>query len=228
MFVYFVRENPTLEYLASVGLSHICESSSDLVVRQVINGPFGTNWAVGCKLTINESFVGSFPEHQVVHEFDQFAIAIDKRVTFSPTILERRKMISGHKWTDIQGSEWLIPVARRFVDNLSTCALDRTLKVDKSGEWMFGDVIASQARLWEVATEFYNELAEKSRNSDGEVFQLPVPDFDAICSVVLGANYRVSKFEMGILNRMVVKDFYEIAKLMIDVPSVEELKKKTA
>lgn len=241
MFIYFLknkldRSSPaaTTKQLEELGLSHIAESTSDIIVRDVINGPGASIQAIANKNSIpSDSHLGYFADRQDVFEFENFAIGMIKG-DWGPSAIERTDAIDSHPWQDWKGRSWKIPIAKRWESEDGQCrfrcALDRTLKVDRSGEWIFGDVLPKHRSLWSLATDFFDRLAQAQKVAENEQstsYLMPSVELSDLCSIVFGTNYRVSKYEMGAMEVLRARDQFEIMNLVIDMPGFALLQKKT-
>lgn len=242
MFIYFLQNKldrssltATTKHLEELGLSHIAESPSDIIVRDIINGPGASIQAIANKHSIpNDSHLGYFADRQDVFEFENFAIGMIKG-DWGPSAIERTDAIDSHPWQDWKGRSWKIPIAKRWESEDGQCqfrcALDRTLKVDRSGEWVFGDVLPKHRALWDLATDFFDRLAKAQKiaqDDQSTSYLMPSVELSDLCSIVFGANYRVSKYEMGAMEILRAKDQFEIMNLVIDMPGFALLQKKTA
>jgi len=232
MLCYFVRESIEFKTLDSVGLGHICETPGSFVKRQLVNGPFGTNWAIGSTETIGESRIANYPTRQRVQDFGKFAIALDTESEFNTDCLFRKKnAISSHPWQDWSGNTWQIPIAQRWVDSQGNPALTNNLpqflSVNENGDWVYGGVLPRHENLWKLAMDFHSERLRASEESTGDTISIRLPSLDDIANVVFGANYRVSKYELGFLKVLMASSNYEIMKLVTDEPGFAELQKKT-
>lgn len=242
MFIYFLqskldKSSPAamMKQLEELGLSHIADSPTDIIVRDIINGPGASIQAIASRHSLRiDSQLGYFPDRQEVCEFDRFTIAKIKDES-SPALLERKETIESHSWTDWRGQSWKIPIAKRWKeeDGLPRyrCALDRSLKVDRSGEWVLGDVLPKYKALWELATDFFDRLLNVQKVAETEQsssYMVPSVELDDLCSIVFGANYRVSKYEIGMLEILRQRDQFDIMNLVIDLPGLTQLQKKTA
>lgn len=232
MLVYFVPDHIQFENLGSIGLAHICEKPQDFLRRQLINGPHGFSWVIGSKESIPENSIGYFPGRQETQTFGKFAIGRFTDSPFNPESLRRKTAVSGHEWTDWAGNKWTIPVARRWVDSDGKLAvsnpLPQFLALNDQDEWVFGGVLPRYAELWRIATEFFDESIKNEAEAEpGSTYKIWLPDLDDICSIVFGANYRVTKYEMAFLKSLTAADLLPIMRLVIDEPGFEQLQKKT-
>jgi hypothetical protein len=232
MLLYFVPSQTAVSPpLNTIGLAHIVDQPGDLMTRQVTTGPMGVPGVViASKHSISESELGYFVDRQEWKTFGKFAIGKQKDAPIKPESLRRPSAIDGHIWTDWAGNKWEIPIARRWVDGsngpIANCNLPRSLGLDENGKWVYDEVLPHLKKLWSMATDFFESCVNSEPIGDNQV-SIKLPELDDICSVVFGANYRVTKFEMSFLQVLTQESLVAVLDLLIDMPGLNQLQKKT-
>src|SRR5574343_294678 len=235
MLLYFTSEEiKNAEHLKQIGLGHIFETTTDLVRVPIFGGPQGFGVVWGSSLSLPESKIGYFPAKQQIHFFGRFGIGQYKGEAFRPESLLRPSAVSHHSWKDHLNREWRIPIARRWVEKdgggLSwACELPQMIGVDEDGRWRKKGVISKYQELWTLANEYYSaraEAIEAASDDQANTYTFKLPDIDRLFDGVFGVNYRVSKYELTVLDVLTTSTAVEIAKLIVDDPGWDELQKK--
>lgn len=235
MFLYAIIGDTPVDAgrLNAIGLGHIIDAPGDLITRQVMRGPWGgAAFVAASRLSVDEHSVGCFEDRQEWIEFDGFWIGRDRTAYPDISRLARPKQLDGVEWIDWQGNRWLVPIARKWTaDYRHLSALPHYYGIAKDGTWKIAGVETRYESLWQLAMEIDDnrtaalEAADKAGLTS---YSFDLPNLDRVCSIVLGANYRVSKYEVGILNSIQQTSCQEICSIVVDDAGLAELQKKTA
>jgi len=147
--------------------------------------------------------------------------------------LLRRDALNGHRVRLGDGAEWLIPVARKLVQQNGETrfynALPHAMDLDGDGRWTQRRIVDEYVRLWLIAARFWDvyvaaadeeNATDRPSMSDEEIY---VAATDA-----LTVNYHVSAHEVAMLGLLIDVRAGEILKAVIDVPALHEWSKKKA
>jgi len=158
-----------------------------------------------------------------------------------PEDLLRRDALSGWPVRLGDGQEWLVPVARRFVEQFDELryynALPHSVDVDEAGRWTRRSMVGAYAGLWPIAERFWDWYIAHAPGGDA------VGDTDAAAPsgstwtdqeiyesavTALAVNYHLGPAEVGLLGLLVDSRAGDILKALIDVPTLIEWSKKKA
>lgn len=235
MFLYAIPGDAPVDVgrLNAIGLGHIIDSPGDLITRQVMRGPWGgAAFIVASRLAVDEHSVGCFEDRQEWFEFDGFWIGRERNAQTDLSRLARPKQLDGRDWVDWLGNRWLVPIARKWTSDLRhMSALPHFYGVAKDGTWKVAGVVTRYESLWKLATEVSDSRQagiEAAQSAGITSYSFELPDLDRVCSIVLGANYRVSKYEVGLLNSFDQNSCQDICSIVLDDAGLAELQKKTA
>lgn len=167
-----------------------------------------------------------------------------------PAELKRPDMLSGHPIKLLDGSEWIVPIARGHAvedgDVRWFAMLPPALELDDSGQWVPGDVLPKYRHLMEIAGRWSESRLQASRQArdilraagrsvdvdDEEPAEveliLDFQDYVAAAVAVLQTNYYVGAVELAAMQLLSDDLAEEVLNLLIDLPGMIELQKKTA
>ena len=141
----------------------------------------------------------------------------------TPQDLEHEHLIDGHFVELCDGHNWLCPVARA-VDG--STPLPKPLEF-KEGRWSasegpvdkYADLFSHACVLWDTM------MIAASDGEDGEI-SITFEDEIKISIIALACNYRVSASEVSLLGLFDSRSYTLILKTIVDIQSLEILKKK--
>lgn len=159
--------------------------------------------------------------------------------------LARRKQLAGHTVTLLDGQQWLVPVARGWIEQDGEMRWQKRLPVvsvlDDEGRWVEGDVVSQYAALWELAVQFDAMKLAATQSAvaaagGGEAIDDAEPvtvelEFDVHDGAVaaMAANYRIGPVEASMLGLLTFELAIEVLNALIDEPTwLEWVKKNTA
>ncbi len=139
-----------------------------------------------------------------------------------PADLGTDHALPGHSVTLFDDRKWLVPTAVQFADGAFGRALPAAVKMNGAGEMSSGDVKPRYARLWQIASDFWERF--HGARSDGEGLRFTLAEANQQAVDVLAANYRMSIREAYALG--LFDDQFETAlrvlKAAIDWPTFVE------
>ena len=155
-----------------------------------------------------------------------------------PNDLIRQKTLPGH-WVELgDGEEWLIPIARGLLEQEDGLvwyqALPEITTIDDEGDWIRAGVRPQYALLWQIALDWWDQIAglEESDEQEPEDKVRLVFDFERVSDAALTAlrtNYRVNRAEIALLAVFDDASKREILDALVDRPTMREfLRKKVA
>ena len=214
-FVYFI-ENETVGSQAlyeSCGLAYALRGAAS--VRNAANGPGGQPGVVVAR---DANQLGYFPDKQTWRAIGErsgrkvwLGYATDQLPL--PDDLRTSHALRGHSVKLFDDREWVVPVAIQFVDGEPLPGLPAALEVDERGELRRGAVKECYARLWEIATQHWDNRGERGYS---------VQDATKLAVEVLQVNYRISLHEAATLR--LFESTGEVAlsvlEAAIDMPTV--------
>lgn len=141
----------------------------------------------------------------------------------TPDQLARPKQLRGRGVELADGNEWLIPLARYFVECGSdygfTCALPSAASYDGE-KWSESGPVAKYQPLWDIALRWLEEMTPEE---DGTA---TVQDDCNDCVSVLGFNYRLGPIECSVLKLLTADARGEIVATVLDIHTFLEWSKK--
>lgn len=175
--------------------------------------------------------VGYYPEQQTWRLDPSTKAWVGFYTNEPPTEFElrRSRMVSGH-WIELgNGEQWMIPLCRAFVEGANGLRhvekLPRSMDVDDSGQWVFGDVLPRFRRIWDASKTWYDAFAEslEAAKRDGDYLNVELQGVSIAQAgdwalELIAANYRVGKIEVAILRLIDDDTRPEILNLSIDTP----------
>ena len=234
-FLYFIPEQvepPELEKLRAGGLAYAFEKSP--TYREVKGaGPSGVpGMILAADAGEGTELIGFYPARQTwrKHPAGKAWVGYWNDHRPEPTDLQRRDLLTGHMVRLGDGHEWLIPCARRWVDQGGDLrwrnALPHALGVDDDGLWTRRTLLPEYNRLWAHTEKFY---AVYESLADETPATMTDDEFMEATLAVLSANYRVAAIEVDMLGLLIETRVGDILISSIDVPTISEwVKKKQA
>lgn len=134
----------------------------------------------------------------------------------APEDLARKEQIGGHDVRLADGNVWHVPVARAV--NGAT-SLPRRLKWDGT-DWKPGDVLPQYRDLFAGACAVWDALVEQDAG------EITFNDECGLAVTALAINYRLGPAEVSLLGLFDTESEGEVAKALIDWPTLEEYLKK--
>jgi hypothetical protein len=132
------------------------------------------------------------------------------------------------------GSHWLIPRGVAFNGTTIGESLPRMIDVDETGQWIIGDVQPKFTELWEATKIVYDAwigalaTSEQESNEGQRTVSMTLEDELDFVELCLQTNYRVSRFEMGMLGLLDRETPSVVLLALIDWPTyLDAIKKKT-
>jgi hypothetical protein len=156
-----------------------------------------------------------------------------------PEALLRDPALDGHPVRLGDGNRWVIPVARGCAQVeeglVGYCNLPETTGLDwTSGEWVNKGVTDKYARLWEVATRWWDAITGKvledaEAEDESEGLELDFSGKRDAALSVLQANYAIGTAEVALLELLDDQAINEVLCACVDWPTwTARLEKKTA
>jgi hypothetical protein len=139
----------------------------------------------------------------------------------TPEDLALKLQIDGHFVDLADGGKWLAPVARLLTGD---SVLPARLTMDANRNWVIGDVMEQYAPLWALACRWYDFMTYTGAEENRPPFLYT--DFVNGAVACLSANYVISADEVMLLGLLVEDYARSIYYALIDLPSIETLKKK--
>jgi len=219
--------------LEEVGLDYIFDTRANALLcsRKVLsNGPSGGPGIVIVstprgKSRVEDAF-GYFPERQEWTEEKEgrFWIGVENEDPPQSSDLLRYDPIPGH-WVRLNGGgSWMIPLARVYpsgVSNLPTVVLpedDGSISYEVKSEFRSISEAADK-----FASFFFGTIDEDELRETGQV-SIPTDigdeEFARVAVEALALNYRVSPFEVRVLELLTVDDLREVGLALVDWPTV--------
>lgn len=155
-----------------------------------------------------------------------------------PEDLARLEMLPGHAVCMGDRQDWQAPIARAWVvgeDGVDGWyeSLPHRTGLDEENHWIRGQVAERYRRVWEIAVAFWDEFWQAAGTAEpveGGATRIEF-DFQGLADaavVVLAANYRLARAEVGLLGLFEESTPAEVLQAAIDWPTYvkEEIKKK--
>lgn len=243
-FIYWIPNRTTIgvEELAQGELGYAFANETGITIVKLTAGPGGQGG-------ILVALEASVPTAKVLYKPDEQewrAIPASKLEAQcgmyttdadlpGPDVLLRRKLLQGHVTELGDGKDWLVPIARRFIEEDDElrwmCALPKRQDIDADGEWVDRGVVPRYRQLWKVAETFWTvrcaATAAAAENDEGpKKVQFDFPDQLDACVTVLRENYRLSRIEVAMLGLLDDETTGRILEAVTDVPTMHEFNKK--
>jgi len=229
------RDQVQLDQLAEHGLAYTCER--DCTHRATDRGPDGGPGMVFADTShVPFAQLGYWRDKQEWLKFPGHPsgawVGFGREHRPAPKDLAREEQLPGHEVRLADGQEWLVPVARGFTENDGELrwyiALPQKTTIDAEGNWMQGDVVACYARLWEIATTWWDTFHVET-TPEGVTIRFDFAGSNDAAALVLAANYRLAKVEIALLGLFNARSPATVLNALVDWPTMETwLKKKQA
>ena len=228
------RRSLKLADLHQLGLGYALEDRALGV--DVANGPSGQAGAVFADPTrIPDHKIGYYVAEQTWRKVPRIQtsagpvwVGIYRQHPPQPKDLERLEMLPGYKVQLADGQKYVLPIARGVADGDDLqfdCRLPHAITIDDEGEWVSSGLLPRYARLWEIATAYWDCKFGAEATEDGKVSFSFAGANDAALTA-LAANYRVGKAEVALLGLFSQASIVGILDTLIDWHTVEEWCKK--
>jgi len=225
MFCYFLPNIKRVERaeLAEFGLLDRLDANCHQ--RQAATGPTGS---AGLVVSMS-SALGYYRDRQkwVPSQCGKYWIGYEQPLTASD--LARVEQLDGHSVRLEDGSDWLIPVARSFVNG---CVLPQSLALGPDGS-VVTEVLPRYVAFSKRAESIWENFIADCKTQSGEPVETVEPsesftvaDYFNIAVEALALNYRVGPQEVSLLRLLTTANVLRIAQAIIDVPTLLELSKK--
>jgi len=226
-FVPNVSTSPTLEQVQEAGLGHAFDTKP--ASRSTQSGPSGGLGVLVARDSESMLNLDNIEWRQIPGQTGW--VGRRKDVATDPVDLARPKQLDGHLVTLADGNQWLVPVARGFVEQDGEqryyVAVPKRLHLDEDGKWTDGPVVDAYAPLWALAERwvdyFYRVAEEGETKEDGA----KTVEFD-FSQVVDGAiqalatNYRIGPVEVDLLGLLTFDQAKEVMDALVDSPTLEK------
>lgn len=233
-FLYFVNRAavaPEPDSLPRLGLAHAFERPPES--RQVSTGPGG---ASGVLLAQPPTDLARFVFKADAQTWRRIPGHADTWVgrwndeAIGPTELARRDMLSGHSVKLGDGQQWLVPVARAYIEDSGELrwynALPAVWDVDDEGNWVRGAVEKRYAALWNDAEQAADAFSEGVRQMADGKMPFDMGDHRGAAVRALGANYRLGPAEVGMLGLFSDQTAIMVLDALCDGPTRREWAQK--
>jgi len=175
--------------------------------------------------------LGFFGDQQEWHDFGErngrhIWCGWFKEAKPGPADLGTEHALAGHAVTLFDDRLWIVPTALQFDDGQFLRNLPAAVKMTGAGELVTGPIKPLYARLWQVASEFWERFRGASVDDDRAVLTLAEVNQQAVD--VLAVNYRLSireGYALGLLDDQ-QRSAIEILKAAIDWPTFVEWNSK--
>ena len=230
-FQYFFPDRRTikLKQLLDAGLGYVFEPETSARTKTpftpipVTNGPGGKH---GIIVSLSDEHIGYYKDKQVwKQEIDtEYWVGMwtDPAKRPTPESLARENQIKGQWLRLADGHDWLLPMARHWVEFDGDIIFRRTLPArltrDDNGDWVPGEVKERYRELWRLATECW----QKSTHGDGYEFR----EIDNLVIECFKTNYRMSAVEIDLLGIHEDHLRESAVAILLDLDSFDTLYKK--
>lgn len=234
-FLYFhPTESNNKPDLKKIGLDYIYDNSPvEIECQQLIGlGPDSQRgWIIGrpmdCRQVI---YVADMQDWRCIAGR---WIGWFKSIEPKPSMFQRDHLLDGYDWTDWKGNVWKIPVARRYqiVDNEIShyTAVPTYSGINSDGQFVLQGVQTKYEKLWKLACQCeYNRVSAiaAAQLAGSTSYSYEVGDMHDVLNIVVGTNYRLSSYEIGLMGIATDSTAIDLMRLVTDQPALEELQKK--
>ena len=237
-FLYFHPSTEPTDIHAE-GLAYAFDGQP--IRRDCRRGPGDSGGCVLADPSVPAHLVGYYPDKQVWTPIPQSRNWVGYWIDHppSPESLARKKQLQGHL-VDLNGSQWLIPVARRYQENEEGgdptyfVALPTAAKLDERGNWINGSIREAYQPLWEAANRWLEAYIDAIESMSGESHdddderpaEIDYQELNDSCVIALTTNYRIHRVEASILELFDGRTRGDIMLAVIDEPTRLALIKK--
>lgn len=142
----------------------------------------------------------------------------------TPDELRRQHALRGHSVMLGDGQSWLVPVARLCTREAGeirwAIGLPRKFEVGEDGGWCYGPVVARYQRLWDIATQWWDEVVRGTIDGGSMEISLTIQQCLDMAAEVLRANYRVGVVELSLLGAFESGSYSAVLDALCDVPTL--------
>lgn len=244
-FLYYIEgAEPRVKIadLRRFGLGYAFDNDGDFTASPISRGPrdSGAGIIVADMSRLGERTLGFYEDQQtwriIPRAGDQkLMVGHYKDDPPRPEDIARRSQLPGHLVVLADGHNWLIPIARAFSDQDGQPRFVQNLPervgVDDNGEWTRDGVKPRFAPLWELATQWWDQVVAVLQDTDlpdaGTVkisFEFAGRNDAAL--LALSTNYLIGKTETGMLELFDDQCAGLILSALIDMPSINMFLKK--
>lgn len=237
-FLYFLPNERTYQptHLVEYGLQHIVDAGVGILQQQVIRGPgcqpgvlIGAEdqWTQGDVKWSDQLKHRPFPKPHAAKQ--AMCCWLDGKLP-AANVLARTKQLPGQYLTLADGNKWLVPHARRWLDDgMYASVIPKVIGVDEeTGEYIAKDVAIQYRELNRLAEEYFSAyLAAAVQAGVNGQASIVIDDPIAFMFAALSANYRVSATELDVLGAVDEMAFGDFAAVIMDRKSIEPIQKKT-
>jgi hypothetical protein len=213
-----------IKSLRESGLGYAIDSR--ITSRTSDRGPDGQRGVVVCAGDNVEGRLGWWPDEQTWKRIPgtELWCGMFTADRPKPDDLARTELVTGEWLTFDDGSTWMVPKARRWVEHegklLWVMNLPQCLTLDEDGQWVQGGIKAKYQRLWELATAY-----ESTADTDG-VYRFTLSQLNELAISTLQVNYRIGPVEIDLLGVFDETIRHRIIDVLLDVATVVEWSKK--
>lgn len=229
-FLYYISGISTVnrKKMIEYGLAHALEEAGEPLFASISPGPdkgagvvFSVGSSKGAQATPNMASSFTWTKSPDAEHW----IGYDKNSPPCPKDLERKEVIEGYQIKLADGNKWHIPIARKIDGDTS---FPRILKQTKEG-WEPQAVISKYRSLFDEACRVWDQYANTMDNLDvGDESDEPLT-ITVVCDLsvkALSCNYRISPFEVSVLELLDTQIEGKVLKAVIDIFTIEEYVKK--
>lgn len=223
------RRSIKLNDLLEAGLGYVFEPETSARTKtpftpiSVTNGPDGQH---GLIVSLSDEHIGYYKDKQTwKQEFGAdywVGMWTDSAKRPTPESLARENQIKGQWLRLADGHDWLLPMARHWVefdgDVISQRTLPTRLTRNSEGEWVPGEVKERYRELWRLATECMQRDSENGPFEFNEIDNMVIECFRT--------NYRMSATEIDLLGIHEDHLRTKIPAILLDLDNFEVLWKK--
>lgn len=221
------RRSIKLEQLLEAGLGYVFEPETSARTKtpftpiSVTNGPDGQH---GLIVSLSDEHIGYYKDKQTwKQEFGAdywVGMWTDPAKRPTPESLARENQIKGQWLRLADGHDWLLPMARHWVefdgDVISQRTLPTRLTRNSDGEWVPGEVKERYRELWRLAEDYV----------EGCIAEGCFREIDNLVIECLKTNYRISAIEIDLLGLHEDQLCEKAPMVLLDLNSFETLFKK--
>lgn len=194
--------------LRRVGLLPVI-GDAPVVHRQVMNGPGGLNGVMVASNT--DTAVVYEKAAQTWIECANFWVGYWNERKPGPRDLQRGEVVDGHLVEMGDGNDWLIPVAR-MVDG--DTRLPQVIGFNPDGSVRLS-VSQKFTAFYDAGFAIFNELVNNDRYAES------AEELLSVAIEALTVNYRVGKWEAGLLGLVTTNNLVRVAQAIIDFPAID-------
>ncbi len=230
------------EQFVEIGLGHAFDAPGGRISEPtrvpITGGPGGHNGILAaCDRRV--SLIRYKADKQTWQQIPQALLPTDQAVWLgwytddppTPQDLARPAQRDGHSVRLGDDREWMVPLARAWVDlgkdSGWMTALPQTLGVDDSGDWVANTVVPQYRDLWDLACRYWDSVLGAPRDDDDpKCIVFPFSELNNAAVLALQTNYYIGKAEIAALGLFVTHSARDVMLALIDYDAVDEYLKK--